>query len=103
MARVTDMVQLSEILRRLRKNDGTNTINRELGAHKQVIKRLKDLAAAKGWLDPKTPLPDEQEIYYQYRTLFSCRKGRVHPLDAYKDEIKSWRDDGESFVVIGRN
>jgi hypothetical protein len=100
MARITDMVQLSEILRRLRKNDGTNAINRELGAHKQVIKRLKDLAAAKGWLDIGTPLPDEREILGQYRTLFARQERQAHPLDAYRDEIKAWRDDGESFVVI---
>jgi transposase len=99
MARITDMIQLSEILRRLRKGDGTNKIKRELGTHKTVIKRVRDLASAHGWLDPLAPLPDEQIIHEKYRTLFAAKE-RAHPLDAYKNDIKKWREARESFVVI---
>lgn len=99
MARITDMIQLSEILRRIRRGEGTNSIHEELGSHKTVIKQVRDLAHERKWADPETPLPDEHEISTAYRSLFGPRE-RVHVLDAYRDEIKSWREAQESFVVI---
>jgi Transposase and inactivated derivatives len=99
MARITDMIQLSEILRRLRNGDGTNKIKRELGTHKTVIKRLRELAQSRNWLDRHIPLPDEHELFAAYRSLFTSGE-KEHLLDAYKDEIKAWREDCESFVVI---
>ncbi len=99
MARITDMIQLSEILRRLRRGEGTNTIHRELGSHKTVIRRVRELAQSRDWLDRLSPLPDEHELLIAYRSLFAPGE-RKHPLDAYKDDIKNWREDRESFVVI---
>lgn len=45
------------------------------------------------------PLPDEHVIAEAYKALFVVKERR-HPLDEYKTDIKTWRDDGESFVVI---
>jgi transposase len=101
MARITDMIQLSEILRRLRDGDGPNRINRELGTHKTVIKRVRELAVSRNWLVTGTPLPDEHELSEAYRSLFSPGP-KEHILDAFKDFIKKWRNDGESYVVIRR-
>jgi hypothetical protein len=93
------MIQLTEILRRLRTGDGTNRIKRDLGSHKTVIKRVRELSQSRNWLDPHTPLPGEHELLAAYRSLFTAQE-KGHVLDAYKDDIKSWREDGESFVVI---
>jgi transposase len=99
MARITDMIQLSEILRRLRNGDGPNKINDELGTHKTVIKRVRDLASSRNWLDTCATLPDEHELAEAYRSLFS-QGPKEHILDAFKDLIKEWRKHGESYVVI---
>jgi uncharacterized protein (UPF0248 family) len=93
------MMQLSEILRRLRENAGTNQIQRELGTHKTVITRVRRLANQEGWLDENIPLPDEHTIHEKYRLLFSS-KPQAHLLDAFYDAIKEWREHGESYVVI---
>lgn len=86
MARITDMIQLSEILRRIRRGEGTNRIHKELGTHKTIIKQVRDLACERKWIDRETPLPDEYEISTAYRSLFAPRE-RAHVLDAYRDEI----------------
>lgn len=99
MARITEMINISEILRRLRAQEGTNRIKRELGVHKTVIKRVREMAASHNWLDANTPLPDEHTLFQAYKSLFK-KESQPHILDPYLDEITTWRENKESFVVI---
>lgn len=97
--RVTNMKQQIEILSRLRKGCGINEINRELGAHKTVIRQVRNVATEKSWIAESDPIPSEDELNAAYRATFSHKK-KSHYLDAYKESIKTWREHDESFVVI---
>ena len=98
--RITDMKQLLEILSRLRKNCSINNIHSELGAHKTVIRRVKQVASKHNWAKETDPVPSEDALKQAYRATFSPTK-KKHPLDPYKKLIKEWKnDDKETFVVI---
>ena len=97
--RITDMKQLTHILSRLRKNTGINEILRETGAHKSVIRRLKKVAIKNGWDTDQSPIPNEDQLNLAYRASFKHRIEK-HFLDPYKEQIKEWKNNKESFVVI---
>jgi hypothetical protein len=99
MAHRTEMTKLSDILIRLRAGHSHNDINRSLGVHKTVIRRVRTLAEENAWLSADTPIPDDFELKAKYDALFPSNS-IPHPLDAFRDEIHSWREAGESFTVI---
>jgi hypothetical protein len=99
MARITGMNKLSDILQRIKSGASANSINKELGAHKTVIRRVRQLAEKYDWLSPMCVLPDDCVLAEKYRELFPSTL-TPHPLDAFRDEIKSWQEAGDSFAVM---
>ena len=65
-----------------------------------LIRKVLELAEQEGWLEAERELPSEaqlQEVYHEQR---AGEEGRSHPLDERRDQIKEWREEGYSFVVI---
>ena len=96
------MIELQEILQRLRVGQSIKAIKRELGKHKTVIRRVKRVAEQEGWLAPQVPLPSEHEIQQAYEVGQAEENGSPHPLDGYREQIKQWLAEEDSFVVIHR-
>lgn len=97
--RITGMNELSQILSHIRQKTGTNEIQRQLGTHKTVIKRLREVSAPHGWDQDDGPVPNEEELAAAYKSTFK-QKITDHFLDPYRERIKKWKEDKESYVVI---
>ncbi len=101
MPRRIPVIELQEIVKRLRTGQSIKGIKRELGRHKTVIRRIKEIAEQNNWLEKSEPLPSEIEVrdaYYEG----SDPQLQPHPLDAFKHDITRWVEKGYSFVVMRR-
>lgn len=102
MPRRTKVIELQEILYRLRVGQSIKGIKRDLGKHKTVIRRVKHIAEQEGWLDPAEPLASEYDIQRAYEIGEIEENGSPHPLDGYRERIDGWLEEGDSFIVIHR-
>jgi len=101
MPRRKTMLELREIIRRLKLKQSIREIHRETGTHRTIIRKLRDQARDRGWLTTDAELPAEFEI----QTILNGEKeekDRRHPLDAFALEIKRWAAAGYTFVVMQR-
>jgi transposase len=92
------MVELKDVVRRLKLGHGLRDIQRSTGIHRTIIRKLRDTAEEKGWLEAGVALPTEEQI----EEARGGGSGELlsHRLDAHKDKIKRWIDDGYSYVVM---
>jgi transposase len=94
------MVELQDIVQRLRLGHSVKGIHRETGRHKTVIRAVRDLAARQGWLSVTTELPSEGEIARLYEETLSDSHDTPHPLEPYEGQLKGWLQAKYSFQVI---
>jgi Integrase core domain len=95
----TYMHRLRECIYRLRLNHSLRKINKELGIYRPILRNIRDLASKKGWLDPDSCMPDDQEI----DAAWNERSNKNKPssiLDPYHAQIKEWHVQNYSAVVI---
>ncbi|MCE5318273.1 MAG: DDE-type integrase/transposase/recombinase, partial [Parachlamydia sp.] len=92
------MIEIRNIIHRLRLRQSHRCIHRELKVHRITVKELYSLAVEHQWLDPTLPMPSDEEIM-NARTC-QTKSQLSHPLDPYREQIKQWVFDGRSSVVI---
>ena len=78
MPRRITVLELQDILKRLRQGQSIKGIRRELGRHKTVIRKVKRIAVEHGWLDPQKPLPTERELIDAYEGSTGDAAGELH-------------------------
>lgn len=99
------MIELRDLILRLRRGEGIKSLHRTTGRHKTVLRRLKALADERKWTLEGYPVPTENEIQALWfaKTTPQAHEGdKAHPLDAIKDEIDGWVNEKYSFVAIHR-
>ncbi len=92
------MTTIREIIYRLRKGQSKRGIEKELGVHRTIIRRVFNLAVKQHWLGSDFPMPSDEEITKFWQQGTSSR--RKHPLDVFREELEQWRNEGCSAVVI---
>jgi transposase len=102
MPRRVCVVELQDIVRRLRLGQSVKAIHRQTGRHKTVVRAVRDLAVDEGWLNPSSELPSEGRISQLYEQTLDASRESVHPLDAYEEQIQEWLRAKYSFQVIHR-
>ena len=100
MPRRIPMIELKDILERLKMGQSIKEINRELQRHKTVIRKVKRIAEENSWLDPGSLVPSEKEIKKAYESRDATEQAESHLLDNFKAEIKRWMGEDYSFVVM---
>lgn len=100
MPRRIPIMELKDILERLRRGQSIKGINRELKRHKTVIRKVKSIAEENNWLDSTSPLPSEKQLKKAYEASDDEGRERFHPLDAYIQDIERWLKDDYSYLVI---
>ncbi|MBA7654787.1 hypothetical protein ES703_62680 [subsurface metagenome] len=101
MPRRIPVIELQEIVKRLRMRQSIKGIKRELGRHKTVIRKVLQIAEENNWLDENEPLPSEIEVrdaYYEG----TDQQLQTHPLDAFQHDITRWVEKDYNFVVMHR-
>ena len=94
------MVDLRDVVQRLRLGQSVKAIHRETGRHRTVIRNLRDLAGREGWLNLATELPSEGEIARLYEETLGASHEVPHPLELYEGQIKEWVELKYSFQII---
>lgn len=94
------MTEKADIVYRLRSGQPIRAIQRETGIHRTIVRRLRDVAQAAGWLSADRVPPDEGEVARVLGQTNSTLLELKHPLDAFRDDLKRWIDEGNSYVVI---
>lgn len=97
MAREKKIMELYDILKRLKAGHSIKQIGRETGTHRTVIRKLKKLACRKNWLDRGKDLPGEKDLHESY---YGAGTPLPHPLDDFFDELNAYAEDGISYVVM---
>lgn len=62
MPRRRMMSEKTDVVRRLRLGQSIRAISRETGTHRTVVRQLREVAAACGWLDLKASEPTEEQL-----------------------------------------
>jgi transposase len=94
------MVELRDIIQRLRLGYSVRAIHRETGRHRTVIRAARNLANREGWLRLTNELPGEEEIARTHKQTFIASHVVPHPLEPYEEQIKDWLQAKYNFQVI---
>ncbi|WP_460058354.1 hypothetical protein, partial [Spirochaeta dissipatitropha] len=96
------MTEKREVIRRLRHGQSIRQIYRDTGMHRTIIRELRLAAIHYHWLSQDAKLPGEYEIQQKLEQLKGNQESpdALHPLDPFKDRIKQWLEDKESYVII---
>jgi hypothetical protein len=99
MPRRRTVPEYKDIIQRIRMGQGIREIQRDTGIHRTIVRAVRRTAEVEGWLDPRTPLPREEEIQ-RIRQGAQGRKEAHHPLYAYLEEFRRWVKEKHSYVVM---
>jgi transposase len=93
------MFQYRQVLVRLRQGDSDRDIARAGLMGRPKVRVVRALAAARGWLDPTSALPDDAELA---AAIVPARRARstISTLEPYRALVERWHADGISGVVI---
>ena len=98
--KVKTMNDIREILHRLRLQESHRCINRALGVHRTIIRKIQALAISNQWLDLNRPIPSDFEITKTWEQHQSKQKKNHQPLDPFKGQIEQWHNEDKSSVDI---
>jgi hypothetical protein len=82
-----------------KKECSIRAINRALGVRRTIIREVRDRARAEGWLDPKAPLPKEDQVQENIRGDVDHQTANTHPLDEFKELSRQKRIDDEYIIL----
>lgn len=97
MSRRKTVPELRDYIIRLRKGQSIREIQRDTGTHRRIIRRIRNVAEGRGWLNPDAGIPSEKEIHDATRNNI---QNVGHPLDEYRTDIERWVLEKKSFVVM---
>lgn len=92
------MLEIRSVIHRLRGGLSNRRIAREIGVDRSIIKEIKSLSIAHQWLASSSAMPTDEEIFKVWNSKTKIKK--PHPLDLHRDNLKQWRREGLSAVVI---
>jgi transposase len=92
------MIEIRNIIHRLRSNESQRNIEKEADIHRSIVKNVYELAVVHHWLDPASPMPTDEEIAKVWKP--SSKINKPHPLDLHRDYLEQWRKEGYSAVVM---
>lgn len=95
--KMKNMVEIREIIHRLRKGQSQRLINREIGIDREIIGKIFKLASIQNWLDSASPMPSDEEIDKVWKSKSNTKD---HILTSYHDDIVKWHNAEYSAVVI---
>lgn len=96
----THMIEIRNVIQRLRNGESNRCIHRDLGMHRSIIRDLKELATIHQWLNPESKMPADEEISQAWHTKKQITTS--HPLDPYRESIEQWHRQGYSSIVMQR-
>ena len=96
------MPELRDIIARLKQGQSIHSIHAETRTHRRDIRRLRELARRAGWLETGRALPDEFALRIALEGDPDRSRSKPHELDAFREDLKRWRDEKVPFTTIHR-
>jgi transposase len=104
MAERKEAMDIREMIRRLRMGEGIRAVSRELGIHRDTVKKYRDWAREQGLLEgPAETLPDLQTIHEKLQSLAAAAakpSGPPPALEPYREWIAELFNKGVDMTVI---
>jgi transposase len=93
------MFQYRQVLVRMRQGDTDRDIARARLMGRRKSAQLRELATARGWLDPSAALPEDEAIV---QALAAPKRARstISSLEPFRDLIARWAEQGVNGVAI---
>jgi transposase len=92
------MLDIREVIHRLREGHSDRRIRREIGIDRSIIKKIRALSILHQWLDTSVAMPTDGEISKFWNSTSKNQKS--HPLDLHRNHLEQWRKEGYSAVVM---
>lgn len=92
------MLDIREVIHRLREGHSDRHVHREIGVDRSIIKKIRDLSTLHQWLDTSSAMPTDEEISKVWNSTAKIQK--PHPLDLHRSNLEQWRKEGYSAVVM---
>ena len=99
MQKRRSVVELRDVINRLRLGQGIRKIHEQTGVHRTIIRSLRETAEGSGWLRSETELPTEVQIQEARRGQIPLEAAQ-HPLAAFREDFQRWIEAGNSYVVM---
>lgn len=91
-----------DIIYRLRAGQSVREIARDLGHSRDTVRKYRNLAEAKGYLNIEQELPDEEIVSGELPSSLPTPGNNVSTAEPYRDVVKSLLDQGVEMVAIHR-
>jgi transposase len=89
-----------DIVYRLRAGQSVRAICRDLGHARKTVRHYRELARAKGYLDPSRPLPEPEEVLTELGPVCSPPRGNVSTVEPYREVVQGMVEQGVEMVAI---
>jgi len=89
-----------DIVYRLRRGQSVRAICRDLGHSRGTVRRYRELAKRRGYLDPSRPLPEPGEVLDQMEPAFSAPGSNVSSVEPYREVVEGLLEQGVEMVAI---
>lgn len=89
-----------QILVRMRQGDSDREIARSNTMGRKKIAQVREVAAARGWLAPDLPLPDEATLSAQFARHEALPASCISTLEPWRKQITQWHAQGIQGTTI---
>jgi transposase len=89
-----------DIVYRLRRGQSVRAICRDLGHSRGTVRRYRDLAKTRGYVDPSRPLPEPAEVLAQLGPALSAPGSNVSSVEPYREVVEGLLEQGVEMVAI---
>jgi transposase len=89
-----------DIVYRLRRGQSVRAICRDLGHSRGTVRRYRDLAKRRGYLDSTGPLPEPAEVLTQLGPAFPAPGSNVSSVEPYREVVEGLLGQGVEMVAI---
>jgi transposase len=95
----TPMQKIRECIYRLRFEHPLRKISKELKVHRRILRKIRNIACQRGWLDPASCMPSDHEMHAAWKEHLQVSKSPSIFAPCH-ELIKEWYALGYSAVII---
>ncbi len=88
------MYQYRQVLVRMRQGDSDRDIDRSKIMGRKKLAAVRELAIARGWLDPSSPLPDDAQLAQAFSRQEFLPRSCISSAQPWREQVAQWHAAG---------